>query len=272
MVRNHSGGFPVAFIILFTSDGVTQTPNEVQQRPHRRQEESIVRIMDGFVFKRHDFPVMISIYLKKLGPPNSIMKADTNPHTPQADEYLETMARFRENRKDATVSALAEELKISKASVSEMLKKMEERELVKHSRYGTPELTKKGETRGTALLRKHRLLHRFLEIIGIRKTKIHEEACILEHAISDDVEKHMRMMVENGARLTHLNEGQHAEIVSIIAGDKCSQRLADLGLTKGTDVKILKSAPLHGPVTLLVRGTTLAIGNGIASKIIVKVK
>jgi len=45
-----------------------------------------------------------------------------------------------------------------------------------------------------------------------------------------------------------------------------------LGLTKGTEIKLLRMAPLYGPIELYVRGTNLIIGRGMASKIYVEVE
>ena len=45
-----------------------------------------------------------------------------------------------------------------------------------------------------------------------------------------------------------------------------------MGLTPGTEIKILKSAPFHGPIEICVRGSNLAIGRGVAMKIFVEAK
>ena len=50
------------------------------------------------------------------------------------------------------------------------------------------------------------------------------------------------------------------------------KRLTDLGLTPGTKVTVVKSAPFNGPVEVCVRGSRLAIGRGMASRILVDVK
>lgn len=51
-----------------------------------------------------------------------------------------------------------------------------------------------------------------------------------------------------------------------------AKRLADLGLTPGTKVTLVKSAPFSGPLEVCVRGSRLAIGRGMASRILVDVK
>ena len=50
------------------------------------------------------------------------------------------------------------------------------------------------------------------------------------------------------------------------------KRLTDLGLTPGTNVTVVKSAPFNGPLEVCVRGSRLAIGRGMASRILVDVE
>jgi len=50
------------------------------------------------------------------------------------------------------------------------------------------------------------------------------------------------------------------------------KRLEDMGLTPGTNVKVVKSAPFHGPLEVYVRGSRLALGKGMADRIFVEVK
>ena len=54
--------------------------------------------------------------------------------------------------------------------------------------------------------------------------------------------------------------------------DRFAKRLADLGLTPGTKVTVVKSAPFNGPLEVCVRGSRLAIGRGMASRILVNVE
>ena len=51
----------------------------------------------------------------------------------------------------------------------------------------------------------------------------------------------------------------------------CTQRLMDLGLTPGSKVVVVKSAPFNGPVEILVRGSRIALGREVASRITVEV-
>ena len=70
--------------------------------------------------------------------------------------------------------------------------------------------------------------------------------------------------------LTELNVGEEGIIALIQGGRAAVQRLMDMGLTQGTSVTVLASAPFSGPLQLMVRSATLAIGWGLANRILVK--
>ena len=85
--------------------------------------------------------------------------------------------------------------------------------------------------------------------------------------------------------LTELKDGESGTITSIKAGHGwekerrrggrgwgLERRLADMGLTPGTRVTVVKSAPFHGPFEVLVRGSRLALGRGMAARVFVEVE
>jgi len=46
----------------------------------------------------------------------------------------------------------------------------------------------------------------------------------------------------------------------------------DMGLTRGTRVKVVNAAPFRGPIEVAVRGSALALGRGLASHVFVEVE
>lgn len=58
-------------------------------------------------------------------------------------------------------------------------------------------------------------------------------------------------------------------VAHIGAGFKATQRLSGMGITPGTQIKVISQAPFRGPIQIIVRGTRLAIGYGLAMKIFV---
>jgi len=80
--------------------------------------------------------------------------------------------------------------------------------------------------------------------------------------------------------LTALRDGQIGKVTSIKTGHGrgrgrgygFEKRLTNMGLTPGTRVTVVKSAPFHGPLEILVRGSRLALGGGMAERVFVEVE
>lgn len=81
--------------------------------------------------------------------------------------------------------------------------------------------------------------------------------------------------------LTELKDGETGIVTSVKSGSGrqrrrgrwgFEKRLMDMGLTPGTKVTVVKSAPFHGPLEILVRGSRLALGRGMAEKIFVEIE
>jgi DtxR family Mn-dependent transcriptional regulator len=169
-------------------------------------------------------------------------------------------------------------------------------------------LTDLGREVARKIKRRHRLLEVFLtDVLRINREKVHDEACRMEHTISDETEHALCRMLNAPSRcphgsligpcdqkledctacpagvaareaairdssiipITELEPGQKG-VIAFIRGDrKVVQRLADLGLTLRTEVSVVRRAPLFGPVEIAVRRTKLAIDHAIADDIFV---
>jgi Fe2+ transport system protein FeoA len=70
--------------------------------------------------------------------------------------------------------------------------------------------------------------------------------------------------------LTECEKGEDVIVKSILVGYRQKQRLANLGLFPGAIIKKKKNAPFRGPLEIIVKGSSLVIGRGIASKIMVQ--
>lgn len=198
--------------------------------------------------------------------------------SPEIEEYLELLVRFKEEGKKARTTEIAKELKITSASVSEMFKKLEKKGFIKLIPYKGAELTKEGESIGTKILSKHRLLEKFLLLLGVKKKHIHGEACALEHALSDEVENAIRQAMHNSnvsrnniVKLSSLRKDQSGKILFLLAGKDACKRLMDMGLTPNTKVSLVRKASL-GPLQLLVRNHTVAIGRDLSEKVYVEIE
>jgi ferrous iron transport protein A len=77
---------------------------------------------------------------------------------------------------------------------------------------------------------------------------------------------------KDGTSLTELEDGRTGIIVSVLGGKILTKRLADLGITSGTVIKVIRRTLFSGPVQVEVAGSRLVLGNGLASKIMVELK
>lgn len=69
--------------------------------------------------------------------------------------------------------------------------------------------------------------------------------------------------------LTECEKGEEVIVIRVNAGRNAKIRLANLGVVPGTKIRKTKNAPFKGPLEIIVKGSSLVIGRGLASKIIV---
>jgi len=106
------------------------------------------------------------------------------------EEYLEALYTLTQDEKIARTTVISVYLKIAPASVTEMLRKLADRNYVNYSPYKGATLTEKGFKIAEKMTRRHRLLERFLfDDLKIRKDMVHKQACDMEHSLSDEVER-----------------------------------------------------------------------------------
>ena len=80
--------------------------------------------------------------------------------------------------------------------------------------------------------------------------------------------------------LSALKKGESGIITSILSASRrgrggswgFKKRLMDMGLTPGTEITVTKIAPFGGPIEICVRGSRLALGRGMAERILVRIK
>ncbi|MCD6431286.1 ferrous iron transport protein A [Candidatus Bathyarchaeota archaeon] len=70
--------------------------------------------------------------------------------------------------------------------------------------------------------------------------------------------------------LVRLREGEVGVVAYTVGGRGLVRRLAEMGLTPGVKVKVLRKGIFHGPFQIEVRGVALALGHGVASRVFVK--
>lgn len=101
--------------------------------------------------------------------------------------YLELIYETNLQNKKVRVSAMAEKLNVSKPSVNNALNVLKEQGYVNYQRYGDITLTAKGQKVAKQICNKHQVLEAmFVEVFGLDEKIADEDACKIEHVISQE--------------------------------------------------------------------------------------
>lgn len=113
------------------------------------------------------------------------------------EDYLKAIYGLSERGEAASTSAIAEVLMVQPASVTGMVKRMAESDLLEHEPYRGVRLTARGHREALKVLRRHRIIEAYLcERLGFAWDDVHEEAERLEHAASDQLVERMAAALE----------------------------------------------------------------------------
>lgn len=105
--------------------------------------------------------------------------------TPSMETYLETIKKIKEEKKVVRVKGIARRLNVKMSSVSEALRNLSKEGFIKHEKYGYIELTSKGDKIAQEIDSRHKILFSFFtDILGINPDLADEDACKIEHVIS----------------------------------------------------------------------------------------
>jgi DtxR family Mn-dependent transcriptional regulator len=204
------------------------------------------------------------------------------------EEYLEAIWRLQEKTSPVKTGELAEELQVTPGAVTNTLTHLEEHKLIMRNPYRGITLTAKGRTTALRVIRNHRLAERLLtEVLRMDWSDVHDAACELEHAITDDMirplEKTLkepttcphgnpipdesgRFHEEKSEPLSHFKPKDKAVLVKITDEKSDMLRyLASLGLMPGAIVEVQEKAPFEGPIIVKVMGASYALGRNVAS-------
>ena len=223
------------------------------------------------------------------------------PHGHSVDEYLETIyflafpiGEYRPaTGSTAIASRVAEMLGVSRASAGEMLKRLEAEGLVERGEQKEAILTSDGAERAKRVVRKHRLIERFLtDFMGYTAAESHVHADELGDTFTDDMIERINVQLDRPDRCPHgwpvdpeLEQRENAELLSLaeLAPGRDAEivRLAehdgdllhwfyDEGLVPGTPVTVRKAQPAAGQLTILLDGAERPITEKAADGIYVR--
>ena len=118
-------------------------------------------------------------------------------YSENVEMYLKTIFLVgKETGGRAKTGDISKDLAVSPSSVTEMLDKLQKQGLVRHTKYQGATLTRKGDGYARRILKKHCMIERFMvDTLRYSEGHFHDEACRLEHVISDETERRLRKLV-----------------------------------------------------------------------------
>jgi DtxR family transcriptional regulator, Mn-dependent transcriptional regulator len=139
---------------------------------------------------------------------------DVRDLTTVAQDYLKVIWNAQEwSREKVSTKMLAERMGVSASTASESIRKLADQGLVDHEKYGAVTLTDRGRRAAVSVVRRHRLLETFLmRELGYRWDEVHDEAEILEHAVSD------MLMARIDAKLGYPQRDPHGDPIPDLDG------------------------------------------------------
>ena len=185
-----------------------------------------------------------------------------------------------------STSAIAERLDVSPASASAMVKRLEALGLATREPYHGVKLTRAGSRVALAVLRHHRLLELYLaEALGMSWDRVHEEAEVLEHAISPELSELIAAKLGDPTHDPHgdpiptregtieerptesladLEPGARGLFVRVSDSDPEMLRyLAERGIAPGDRFEVLERQPFEGPLTIRFGDATHVLGGAL---------
>ncbi len=135
-----------------------------------------------------------------------LLGKDSSMLTPSMEDYLEMTYRFSLDQTYTRISDLAAALHVQPPSVTNMIKKMAEMELVHYEKYGMVILTDKGRELGLYLLERHAIIEDFLRLIGVDENMILEETEKIEHCMNSETVESIKMLLRLFALKQELRE------------------------------------------------------------------
>ena len=204
------------------------------------------------------------------------------------EDYTKAIYALEQRHGHATTSGLAERLGVTPASASGMVKKLAGLGLVRHVPYRGVELTRDGERVALEVLRHHRLLEFYLaEDLGVPWDRVHDEAEVLEHVLSEELEEAIAAKLGDPARDPHgdpiptrdgrvverasrslqaLAPGDQGVFVRISDSDPEMLRyLSERGIAPGDTFEVVDKQPFEGPLFVRFGSDVHVLGGALAA-------
>jgi DtxR family Mn-dependent transcriptional regulator len=214
--------------------------------------------------------------------------------TEAIEDYAKAIYALEERgARPVSTSAIAERLDVAPSTVTAMAKRLADLELVSYTPYHGMRLTARGRRVALEVMRHHRLLEAFLaDSLNMPWDRVHDEAEVLEHYISEDLERRIAeklgdphvdphgdpipsadldLEADETVGLAELEEGSIATFTRVSDSDPEMLRyLAERGITPGVELRVTGRQPFGGPVFVVAAGAEHALGGELARAIRVR--
>jgi DtxR family transcriptional regulator, Mn-dependent transcriptional regulator len=208
--------------------------------------------------------------------------------SPAVEDYAKAIYQLGEQCGGAvSTNALAERLAVTPASASGMVRKLDELGLVEHVPYKGVMLTQAGAQLALEMLRHHRLLELYLaEALGVPWDRVHDEAEVLEHVLSEDLEALIAAKLGNPTRDPHgdpipsadlvIDEEQTESLAALEPGARgilvripdaapeMLRYLTERGIALGDAFEVVDKQPFDGPLFVRFGDTVQVLGGALA--------
>ncbi len=205
------------------------------------------------------------------------------------EDYAKAIyALERRGARSVTTNALADRLGVTPASASGMVKRLGELGLVEHRPYHGVSLTDAGMRVALEVIRHHRLLELYLvENLGVPWDRVHQEAEVLEHVLSDELEELIAAALGNPTHDPHgdpiptreltIEEGATRSLQSLRPGDRgrftrvsdsepaMLRFLAERGIAPGDELEVVDKQPFDGPLYVRFGQQVQVLGGELAT-------
>ena len=212
---------------------------------------------------------------------------DAGDLTAAVQDYAKAIYTLESRHGAASTNELAALLEVRPASVSGMLRKLSDLGLVEHERYRGVRLTERGRHVALEVIRHHRLVELFLvESLGMTWDEVHDEAEVLEHALSEELEeliatklgnptvdphgdpipsRELKLAETDAPTLAELDTGETATFVRVSDADPEMLRfLGERDIVPGTHLELVERQPVDGPLFVRAGGEVHVLGATLA--------